>query len=95
MSASNEWWEYHLTPTGWIEGSEKLDFGEEKTKPVPADRVLTVRFKYYQSFSLASPECSIKVKWEHADKELIKKLKKQFGNAPEEFKNWREKGFGL
>jgi len=26
MSASKEWTEWHLTPTGWVRGSEKVDY---------------------------------------------------------------------
>lgn len=46
MSASNEWWTWHLTPNGWVEGSEKLDHHRQvqqvqQVEP-PADRVLTL-----------------------------------------------------
>ena len=52
MSASNEWSEYHLTPNGWVEGSEKLDFSRTE-RPAPADRVLTVRQHDYLSSSFS------------------------------------------
>ena len=49
MSASNEWFDDHLTPNGWIEGSRKADLGEVYSKPEPENRVLTLRFNEYMS----------------------------------------------
>jgi hypothetical protein len=43
MTASREWTEYHLTPAGWMRGSEKTDFDQNEVTP-PADRVLTMRY---------------------------------------------------
>ena len=43
MSASNEWWMWHLTPNGWVAGSEKLDHHREPQHvDPPDDRVLSV-----------------------------------------------------
>jgi hypothetical protein len=43
MSASNEWWTWHLTPRGWVSGSEKLDhYREPKQVEPPSDRVLSL-----------------------------------------------------
>lgn len=43
MAASNEWDEWHLTPSGWVKGTEKTDFALNEVPP-PKDRVAT--FKY-------------------------------------------------
>jgi hypothetical protein len=56
MSASNEWWEYHLTKEGWIQGSEKLDFGSEKVVPEPPGTLLTRTYKQYMSSSFSPLE---------------------------------------
>lgn len=55
MSLSNEWFEYHLTPAGWIAGTEKLDSGTRNV-PVPTDRVLTVQFHDSRSSIYSKPE---------------------------------------
>jgi hypothetical protein len=36
MALSNEWENMHLTPSGWVQGSQKLDFQRNTDdKPVP------------------------------------------------------------
>ena len=50
MSASNEYWTWHLTPRGWEEGTEKLDSGTTE-RPVPPDTVLTL--VYHECWSHA------------------------------------------
>lgn len=42
MSASDEWEDVHLTPSGWVDGSDKRDFAGVTHRPVPPDAVLTV-----------------------------------------------------
>ena len=49
MSASNEWEEWHLTPTGWVPGSEQIDFVGVKQVAPPSDRVLTNGYHEKQS----------------------------------------------
>lgn len=51
MSESDEWTDWHLTPRGWEEGSQKLDFVGYQEKPVPKDGVMTCRY----SEKLSSP----------------------------------------
>ena len=81
MSASNEWFEYHLTPGGWTEGSEKLDFGGTE-RPVPGDRVLTVRQHDYLSSTFSKPERWSTIEWRHPDRKLIDRLTAKFGKLP-------------
>jgi len=45
MSKSNEWTEWHLTPNGWIPGSEKLDHTRVITKEPPVDRVYSFEYR--------------------------------------------------
>ena len=42
MSASNEWFKYHLTPNGWVKGSEKVDVAGVTERSVPDDTYVTV-----------------------------------------------------
>jgi len=56
MSASNEWFEYHLTSSGWVCGSQRLDFAGIKEKETPEGRVLTVRFYEYLSSVYSKPD---------------------------------------
>ncbi len=83
MSASNEWWEYHLIPKGWVIGSASLDLGIQEKKPVPEDRVLTLRFHEYMGSSFSSVEKWVKKEWEHNDKNMIEELMKEHGNRPQ------------
>jgi len=77
---SKEYFDYHLTPNGWVEGTEKLDFSTTE-RSIPEDRVLTLRiieeiphpnegFRYEQ------------VVWKSDDINLLNKLKKKFGARP-------------
>jgi hypothetical protein len=88
MSLSNEWHEYHLTPRGWEEGSEKLDFAGEKPRLIPPDRVLTLRFSDYQSCSFAKPDLSCKVVWRSKDEDAIRRLQQEHGIRPGAFSSW-------
>jgi hypothetical protein len=38
-----EWWEWHLTPAGWIWGSQGIGRDTIDHKPIPADAALTLR----------------------------------------------------
>jgi hypothetical protein len=82
MSASNEWDEYHLTPKGWVRGTEKLDFGPLKEVPPPPDRYVTVREHEYQSSSFSAPDLYAEVVWEHPDKEMVSALRNEHGMNP-------------
>ena len=82
MSYSNEWTEWHLTPRGWESGSERTDGPGVELKPEPPDRVLTYRWSEVQTSAYGQMHRSLEKKWESADKELVAKLRAQFGEAP-------------
>jgi len=42
MSAGRHEEEHHLTPAGWVNGSQKVYDNETKTVPRPVDAVLTI-----------------------------------------------------
>jgi hypothetical protein len=44
MAISKEWWDFHLTPSGWVQGSYQLERGDEQKLEVPGDVILTRRF---------------------------------------------------
>lgn len=82
MSASNEWWEYHLTPDGWVVGNERLDGGYYTNRPTPPKTVYSVRYHQYYG----SPHSRMKESWDEFfrsnDTELIEKLLTQYGKNP-------------
>jgi len=82
MVLSDEWFEYHLTPRGWEEGSEDIDVAGLREKPVPKDRVLTLRFHERTSSPYSRQKDWTTVEWSHEDKALIAKLKKEYGSFP-------------
>lgn len=85
MSLSSESFEYHLTPRGWVEGSQKLDFGAVRHRETPQDRVLTlIRFEKIACFS-CEMEVTEKEVWRSDDPGMIKTLTRKFGSAPSFF----------
>jgi hypothetical protein len=94
MSASNEWFEYHLTPNGWVDGSEKIDFAGTKSREVPEDRVLTVEFRDYLSSTFSKPELTVSVTWRHENSQLVTSLLDKHGKEPHpgwsRFNGWQE-----
>ena len=85
MSASNEWFEYHLTPDGWVDGSEKVDFSGVHIKEAPENRVLTLKFHEYLSSPFSKMDTWYTETWRHSDNNLIEKLIKKFGSKPERY----------
>jgi hypothetical protein len=81
MAASNEWFEYHLTPRGWEMGSNKTDFAWEQKEP-PPDRVLTIRVSESMSSSFSKLDRGHEELWRSPDGESVAALVKQFGASP-------------
>lgn len=83
MSASNEWDEWHLTPNGWVEGSEKVDFAGITERPLPADRVVTFRLTSYMGSIYSKVQISWDEQWcsQSAD---VEALYQQFGRYPKQ-----------
>jgi len=88
MSASNEWFEYHLTVRGWINGSEKLDVVGIKEKQLPHDRVLTLRFHDYLSSSFSGMDRWYEEQFRSEDDYLVNELLNKFGEIPEYCKHY-------
>jgi hypothetical protein len=79
MAASNEYFTFHLTPRGWVEGSAE--------RPIPDDRVMTVTFHEYQSSVRSELDRSGHVEWRHPDEEMTKELIKKFGKVPYRYRD--------
>ncbi len=82
MSASHEWQEYHLTPSGWVQGNAKWDFQEVEERPVPADRVLTRRRTEHLSSSFSKLQRDTSDVWTGTDQKKIEELLAKFGPGP-------------
>ncbi len=86
MSFSKECQEYHLTPQGWVVGSFMGDaLGASEKVEIPQDRVLTIACYDELSSAFSKPYFYDRVIWESEDKDLLEKLKKQYGNRPDWF----------
>jgi hypothetical protein len=81
MSLSNEWTDWHLTPEGWVRGTEKEDFGKIERDP-PPDRVKTVRWRDYIASRYSTPERYHSDEWSSDDKAAIARLEAKFGPPP-------------
>lgn len=79
MAYSDEWEDEHLTQTGWVSGSYKHDSGRGETRPIPAAAVLTVRRHVYVGAMGATPSVDVSETVLSPDVELIKELRKKFG----------------
>jgi hypothetical protein len=83
MSASNEWTEWHLTPDGWVRGTEKQDFVGRTERERPQDTLLTVVWKEYLSSSFSRMERYHQEVWRSENEALISELIGIYGKAPE------------
>jgi hypothetical protein len=65
MSASREWTEWHLTPSGWESRTNKCDgVGVTDTSP-PDDRTLTIRVT--MSIGFSGPHVDQDIIWQSED----------------------------
>jgi hypothetical protein len=82
MSASKEYTEWHLTPQGWIAGTNRDDFKGTNVIEVPFDRVLTC--KYLEEISNGHTPLHISADeiWSSGLADEILRLKKLHGECP-------------
>ena len=88
MGASNEWFEHHLPPSGWIEGSKKIDFGGLKEELTPENRVLSIRGTEELPSPFSDLNCEVEVIWIQPETDEVKKLIKKFSKLPPETSRW-------
>lgn len=81
MSGIREWWEFHLTPKGWVKGSENMLDGA-KERPTPADRLLTIRQHEHAPSRYAAPQTWSAIVWRAGDTRAIASFREQFGQMP-------------
>ncbi len=77
MAMGDEWYEWHLTPQGWIEGSFREDFRKE-TREVPTGTVMTIRHcngLHYPPYS--------DIRGKYASDDIINKLIETYGQCPQ------------
>ena len=80
MSASREWTEWHLSPTGWERGTQKMDgSGVEHCAPPPT-RFLTKRYSMEVGFG--SPHTDLVEEYRSDDAASINSLLEQYGECP-------------
>lgn len=82
MAASNEWTDWHLTPQGWVRGSEKTDFDQTMRDP-PQGRVMTMRWSEHVGHHYGKAHRSAIEKWRSHDSQAVEELLKTFGPSPE------------
>lgn len=92
MSASNEYFEYHLTPGGWVDGSQKIDFQGRTERPTPTDTLLTVCFREFMASAYSGLQLTADVK-EIGERDQIDDALKAhgvepYGNASFSFRDW-------
>jgi hypothetical protein len=83
MSASNEWTEWHLTPNGWIRGTEQEDFRTVE-RPPPPDRVLTCTYHDFLSSTFSKPDRYVEEDWRSADAVHVQQLLEKYGPCPKQ-----------
>ena len=91
MSLTNEWFEFHLTPDGWVEGSKKEDFRGETNVAIPPSRVMTIRCREYQSCSFAKTDYSREQTWRSPDGAAVRALIDKYGVCPKNYLHWPER----
>jgi len=83
MAASNEWTEWLLTPQGWQQGSEHIDFGPDKIVERPPDCVLVVRYSEFVSSLFSKMDKGQTTLWRaKGQEEQIITLLAKHGDAP-------------
>ncbi len=72
--------EYHLTPSGWVQGTYYFFGKTQKEIAPPADRVLTIVERVYQRSQWSAEERSVTEKWRSpkVTDEEIKELRRRF-----------------
>lgn len=74
MSASDEIDEMHLTPSGWVQGSSKIDFSGWTHRDQPTDRLLSASFREYMSSSFSPMDLTADVMKHANDADILAAL---------------------
>ena len=88
---SDEYYTMHLTPQGWVDGTEKTATGMV-VRTIPDDAVLSLTFHETVSGILSHPEQSVYVKYQiDTSSDMLKILFATYGKLPEHFRAWKIK----
>jgi len=79
---SHEWREWHLTPHGWVAGSEQWDFARPDIVDPPPDRVLTRSYHERISSGFMEMDLYSEESWRSPDAALVGRLLAQHGDHP-------------
>ena len=86
---SDEYFIMHLTPHGWVKGTEKAADGMVE-RSMPDSTVFSLTFHETVSGILSQPEQSVDVRYRiDAYSDMLKILFATFGKMPEGFKSWK------
>lgn len=86
---SDEYFTMHLTPHGWVEGTEKTA-NRMVERPMPDSTVFTLTFHETVNDILSLPTQSVDVKYQiDGSSDMLKILFPTFGKLPERFRSWR------
>ena len=86
---SDEYYIMHLTPHGWMEGTEKTVDGMVE-RPIPDSTVLSLTFHETVSGILSKPEQWVDVKYQiDSSSDMLKILFATYGKLPERFRSWK------
>lgn len=82
MGLSYEWVDWHLTPGGWLRGSERMDFTPETDVAPPRGRVLTVRYSERVASMGAQMTRYLQTRHMGENWALIEQLLERYGRCP-------------
>ena len=86
---SDEYFIMHLTPHGWVDGTEKTHSGVIERR-VPDSTVLSLTFHEMVRGILSQPERSVDIKYyTNITSDILKILFATFGKLPIRFKSWK------
>ena len=86
---SDEYYIMHLTPHGWVEGTEKTAGGTGE-RPVPDDAVFTVTFHETVRELLSQKEQWVEVEYRiDCSSDMLKILFDTYGKLPDHFHLWK------
>ena len=86
---SDEYFTMHLTPYGWVEGTEKTASGMV-VRTIPDSVVLSLTFHETVSGILSLPQQRVDVKYHvGSNSDIIKILFSTYGKLPERFQAWK------
>lgn len=79
----DEYTEWHLTPTGWVRGTEQRNYGSARIVPPPANRVKSVQYYEIPKGIEGEKIKGVSSTYQGADFKFTDSLESTFGTCPE------------